>query len=162
MNEQIREQLKNYGGKPLTDEQKKSLMKISKKGFVIIGIFWIVMFGCSLGVGMDMLGFAIGASVFFTVLVLLFELRDTMKLRGYDEIYMVPVYVEQTGIAYRGNRRVQGQYYNFVMNMFCPMTFSMERMDPGYYNLQTGSIITVIIGRKGNVLKYFSVKPEKL
>lgn len=162
MNEQIREQLKNYGERPLMEEQKKSLMKVSKKGFAIIAIVWAAMLFFLVKEGMELLGFSIGLGVFFTVLILLFELRDTLKLKGFDEIYIVPVYVEQPGIAYRGNRRVQGQYYDFKMYCFCPIKFNMERMDPGYYELKTGSVVLTIMGRKGSEFKFFCVKPEKL
>ncbi len=162
MDEILRTELKKETARvALTEEQKKTLKRFSSKTLGMLGVLAAAMVVVAIISGKDSIVFCIGLYCVLAVIMLLLELKDKIKLRGFEEIYLIPAYVESVFPINHG-KQVRIQYYDFHAGLFNPKTIRLDRMDDAYASARKGSVIVILMGIKKNKLRYIGPKPAKL
>ena len=119
MNDQIREFLKNNKPMPISQEEKASLMAVSKKSILIMLVFVVLMVIAWVVNDFDkgFLGFGAVVLIVIAAILFLLEIKDKIKYKSYDKIYSTYVYVE-SGVYVNKAYHINVCYYDFDYGMF--------------------------------------------
>ena len=107
MDEQMKQFLKTNKSVPATEQELEALMKMSKKGIGVIFVFAIAMIYLWVkeGANTEDLGLIVGVILFISIIVLAFEMKDKIKMKSYEKIYSMYIYVESSIYVNKASRR---------------------------------------------------------
>lgn len=159
MNDQLKEFLKANQPIPATDEERASLMKVSKKGIYIIFLFAIVIAVVWLKDGAEIkaLGFWGVFLLVIAVVILGLEMKDKIKIKSYKKIYSTYLYIES---AYYVNKayHMTVTYYDPNYAIFNKTKMNIDRVDVLGQRIENGEIIRVFVGEKNSKIHYIAMK----
>lgn len=159
MSEQIRQFLKANKPIPITEEERVSLMRVSKKSIFImltVVIVWLILWAKD-GFDMGMLGFGVSLIIFIGIILFFLEIRDKIKYKSYDKIYSTYVFIES---AYYVNKayHVEVSYYDFQYGLFAKTKMNIDRVDVKEQRIGVGAVINVFVGEKKSKIHYIAMK----
>lgn len=161
MDEQMKQFLKSNKSVPATEQELEALMKMSKKGIGFILVFAIAMIYLWVkeGANIEELGFIVGAILFISVIVLVFEMKDKIKIKSYEKIYSMYIYVESSIYVNKASHLVVS-YYDVNYGMIMKTKMNIDRVDTGGHILQKGEVLKIYVGEKKSKIHYIAVKND--
>lgn len=159
MGDQIREFLKNNKPEPMTEEERATIMRISKKSIFVLLAFFVILLIVWIKDGFDM-GFWIfggGFLVFIGAVLLVLEVKDKVRYKSYDKIYSTYVYIEAGNCINRAYHLVVS-YYDFNYGMFVKTKMNIDRVDVREQQIGIGAVIRVLVGEKKSKIHYIAMK----
>lgn len=160
----IDEAMKNIAPIPLSPRQRAAVVKLTPYPFILIGTIYLMFLIVPLVSkgGSDLLGFMIVMATIIAGLVLLLVLKDKLKMKSFERVYIVRGFVENR-IRVRGGHMLRMRYHDFLRNEIKVIT----RTEPSDLMFQknvavAGRGIELIMGEKNGKLSYVAVKTPKM
>lgn len=161
MDEQMKQFLKTNKSVPATEQELEALMKMSKKGIGVIFVFAIAMIYLWVkeGANTEDLGLIVGVILFISIIVLAFEMKDKIKMKSYEKIYSMYIYVESSIYVNKASHLVVS-YYDMNYGMIMKTKMNIDRVDTGGHILQKGEVLKIYVGEKKSKIHYIAVKND--
>lgn len=159
MSEQIREFLRVNKPEPITDEERASIMRISKKAFGVLLTFAVLMVIVWIVNDFDK-GFWVfggGVLVFIGAILIVLEVKDKVRYMSYDKIYSTYVYIEG-GRCINRAYHLDVCYYDANYGMFIKTKMNIDRVDVKPEQIGIGAVIRVLVGEKNSKIHYIAMK----
>lgn len=91
------------------------------------------------------------------IIVLLLELKDKIKIKSYERIFTIHMYVDGS-IYYNKGFQVEAYYYDNEYQAFNKTTMHIDKIDARYQPIRAGQIIKVLVGFKKSKIHYIVLK----
>ena len=159
MSDQIREFLKMNKPEPMTEEERATIMKISKKSIWVFLFFVVILLIIGFKDGFDAFLFKFGGGLlmFIGAVLIVLEVKDKVRYKSYDKIFSTYVYVE-SGFYVNKAYHINVCYYDHDYGMFNKTKMNIDGIDVKGQNIGAGAVINILVGEKKSKLHYIAMK----
>ena len=139
MSDQIREFLKMNKPEPMTEEERATIMRISKKSVFVFLAFVVILLIIGFKDGFDAFLFKFGGGLlmFIGAVLIVLEVKDKVRYKAYH---------------------INVCYYDHDYGMFNKTKMNIDGIDVKGQNIGAGAVINILVGEKKSKLHYIAMK----